>query len=304
MTPETFRLDPCFAAGFLHTRVGLFDPYLPVEGAPAVDELAVHRKLVLSVLDVERQWLTWLEPGEVDVEALLADLERLRSWIESWKLDALAREVAAGKRETLEALRAKPALLDASERLAPYMGTRIARALKRPTPLRESPILVPDRGRFVEPGCLSGSVSPFLRVACWRTDLIHRVESVLGPCQLQAPELLDPGRGKQDWRGSDEPGRGAPATYRPLANRRCGDPPPRPGGLRCRAAPIRCTARGAAGPRFPSPRSPWSREGVSGTALQTGGGDSARLRGPPADPGPSFPLATATDPGPPFAAGL
>jgi len=200
VTPETFQLDDFLAAGFLHTRVGLFDLYLPVEGTPAADELAEHRTLVLSVLDVQRQWLDWLAPGGADVGKPLADLERLRSWIESWKIDMLAREVAAGKRETLEALGPKPAVLEAAERLAAFMGSGAALALDRPTAPRESLILVPDRERFVELGCLVGWVSPYYRTSYWRADLIHWIEGVLEPCHFLALELLDPERAKQDWR--------------------------------------------------------------------------------------------------------
>ena len=90
--PKTFNFEMFLDSGFLHTRLGIYDLYLPADDSIRTDELEDYRDMALTLLDAQRGWLEWMAPAAKGTREPLADLKRVRNWVKAWKINKLQDE--------------------------------------------------------------------------------------------------------------------------------------------------------------------------------------------------------------------
>jgi hypothetical protein len=197
--PRGFSFERFFEAGFLHTRLGIYDLYLPAGRSLDTDELEDYRAMALTLLDAQGVWLDWLAPSARGMREPLGDLKKVRGWVKGWKSDELLRVAQDGQREALDALRAKASVRKASEQLAEFMGLGAALSLKRNKPVFEPVVLVPDRERFVEMVCIGGWLYPRERRNFWHGGITNWTHFYVDHYKFLSLELTDPNQRPGNW---------------------------------------------------------------------------------------------------------
>ncbi|MCP3917587.1 MAG: hypothetical protein GY711_18740 [bacterium] len=195
--PDTFELKGVLAEHYLHARMGLFDLYLPADGADK-DRAEDYRDLCVALLGMQESWLDWLAPATGSPRADKKDIATLTKWVKSWRPGRLVGAAASGDREVLDALDAKDAVREAAERFGRNMGTGMALGLERTEEVREPVVLLHDRYAFVQFLCFGAWLHDHLRSVFWQPDIVNWTHFYVDDVKILALQFAAPGRAAGD----------------------------------------------------------------------------------------------------------
>jgi len=192
-TPDTFDFAGFLGEAFVHTRLGLFDLYMPASAAAQESAAADYASMAAALVDAQDRWLEWLRPASREASDALADVKQVRAWLRSWRPEQLAQGVRDGGRETTAILPPKPTAAEAAERFSDFMIRGRALGLDRQDGTFEPIVLVPERRQFVELVSLGGWLYPSHRATYWQPGIASWLHCYIDEYQFFALQYRGPG---------------------------------------------------------------------------------------------------------------
>lgn len=164
--PGDLTLEELIETEFLSAPIGIFELAIPRSSLTTPSEPARFQGLCLNLLDAQGLWLDWARPNDPELEPVLADLAKVRKWVEDWdvaRLAAAADDAGLGLHELVEST---PEQLELTARLTKLTceGALTGGAEKCET-VRVA--LYPSRSDFVEMLCVVGYLRPNLQPFFW-----------------------------------------------------------------------------------------------------------------------------------------
>jgi len=191
--PDTIDMDVFLRENFVHTRLGIYDIFVPAVDAGDKTVIENMKVVATALLDGQDMWLQWTASGG-DTDAARADIKKLKGWVKSWSKSKLSAASKKGAADLLEMSDAKEAIALASQRFGTYMGLGKALNMERETELHEPMILIPKRARFVEIICFGGWLYPDLRGTFWVPGIIDWTNTFIEGYNVIALEYAHPDR--------------------------------------------------------------------------------------------------------------
>jgi len=199
LAPEAVDLGAVLERDFVRARLGAFEVIHPAEVLSATDPAEDLRDICAALVEAQRRWLAWADPGGAETLELQGDLETLRKWIVKWKPSDLAKAKAGAAGDVLALLAAPGELRDVIERLQRALvggaGLGIERAGSEPVRL----LLMPDRTSFVEFLCFAGWWRPELAGVYWVDGVEDWMHFFVDDLQVYALQFPAMGRASGDY---------------------------------------------------------------------------------------------------------
>ncbi len=183
--PPTFE-DQLASEGFARVELASFDLYVPIDALKDDHWAEAFREAALTLIDLNRTWMLWGDPGLAENEAVVGDWSALRKWVQSWSKSGLARCKGGSAGSLFEELGAKEKVLEAAKRLKEL--NRPDDATIQAVGERNRIVVGPSRKHFLELVAIAGWLHPEEREKLWSTAVIEQTAAWHGWSQIIALE--------------------------------------------------------------------------------------------------------------------
>ena len=195
--PGGFDFDAFARSGLAHARLGIFE--LAVAPADVRDAKSGERlrAVALTLLGLQADWLSWLEPACEAAGPARADQAVLKEWVASWNPERVA-EHSSETGDLFASLGASEEVRAAGRRFAEAMTSGALLGLARDD-VPERLILAPDRRSFLEYAAFAGWIWPDWRHVFWQPEVADWTHVTVGAYLVLALEYAAPERAAGDW---------------------------------------------------------------------------------------------------------
>lgn len=181
------------ATGFLHTPIGLFDVWSPVDELRTKDAATDHREVCIALCQAQERWLEWVGEGANGGEALRADLAELREWIAEWDVQTLREAHDRPERTTLDLFDAdEPVRVLAADVAERFRKNQILGAVAGTSPRAVELALMPTRAGFIEFIAYAGEHLRSARGSFWHSGIQTWSQFTLEDLNVIALEYASP----------------------------------------------------------------------------------------------------------------
>jgi len=196
-TPEGVDFEAVLRGYFVHSKLGLFEVWFPLNGLEKRGD--DFKQCASALVEAQEKWLDWFKPTGKEPKNVRDDMHAVGGWVKNWKFGALSSAKNATTDDLIKSLGAADALVEQHKRFADEMSRCEALGVAREMPANVRLFLLPTRKDFCELVAFAGWVWPEQRGQYWVDSGIDWMQCFLGSDQAIALEYAGVGRKPGDY---------------------------------------------------------------------------------------------------------